>query len=161
MSEGQVGTKVVVTGSVAACAAILVAAGAFIAPWEGRELKPYRDIVGVWTVCYGHTANVQAREYAVADCDKLLQSDVAKHLAGLDRCVKPDLTQGQWVALGSWVYNSGVSAACNSRLVRLINQGSPPSVWCHELDRWVYAGGKKIRGLERRRAAEKKACLGE
>ena len=159
MSEGQASTKVVVTGSVAACAAVLAAAAAFIAPWEGRELKPYRDIVGVWTVCYGHTGNVQAREYSVADCDKLLQSDVAKHLAGLDKCVKPDLTQGQWVALGSWTFNVGVGAACGSTLVRQINAGYPATTWCKQLLRWDRAGGKQVRGLTNRRKAELRECL--
>lgn len=34
-------------------AAVLALAASSIAGWEGRELRAYRDIVGVWTICQG------------------------------------------------------------------------------------------------------------
>ena len=59
----------------------------------------------------------------------------------------------------AWSYNVGVSAACNSGLVAKINAGAPASVWCRDLLKWDYAGGKRIKGLTRRREAEYKVCL--
>jgi lysozyme len=30
---------------------------------------------------------------------------------------------------------------------------------CQEMDKWVYAGGKKLKGLEKRRQQEKALCM--
>lgn len=70
------------------------------------------------------------------------------------------LEQHEWAALLSWSYNVGTTAACGSSLVRKINSGQPASAWCAELDRWVYAGGKRVQGLVNRRAAERRMCEG-
>jgi lysozyme len=145
----------VVGGAVAAIAL----AAAFIAPWEGRELAPYKDIVGVWTVCYGHTRDVQAKRYTPQECDALLRQDAARHLIGAAQCIKRPLDANEWVALGSWTFNVGIGAACNSTLVRKINAGASANDWCRELLKWDRAGGKKVRGLTRRREAEYRECV--
>lgn len=132
---------------------------AFLKPWEGRELTPYRDIVGVWTVCEGITENVEHRRYTNAECDALLRQATAQHLMGVAECIHKPLTQGQWVAVGSWTYNVGVSAACRSTLVRKINAGASPADWCGELLKWNRAGGKVVKGLTRRREAEYRECV--
>jgi lysozyme len=75
--------------------------------------------------------------------------------------VKAPLADHEAAAVLSWGYNVGVSAACTSTLVAKINAGAPAKEWCVELKRWVYAGGKKLRGLERRREAEYTMCIGE
>lgn len=156
MSKG----KTIAAGGVLAVAG---AVAAFIGPWEGRKLEPYRDIVGVWTVCEGVTgpAVIPGKTYTQAECDALTTNAVAKHLRGVSICIHKPLTQGQWVAVGSWTYNVGVQAACKSTLVELINKGAGPMVWCKQLLRWDRAGGKKLRGLTRRREAEYKVCTGE
>ncbi|WP_425519928.1 glycoside hydrolase family protein [Stenotrophomonas maltophilia] len=41
-----------------------------------------------------------------------------------------------------------------------MNAGQPAASWCPELDRWVYAGGKRVQGLVNRRAAERAMCEG-
>lgn len=151
-------------GPIAAGVAALViaAATAVIAPWEGRELVPYRDIAGIWTVCEGITGPAVeiGRDYTHAECDALLQSEVGRHYAGLARCIDAPLQQHEMVALVSWTYNVGIGAACKSTLVRLVNAGQPAEVFCAELSKWVYAGGKRVRGLERRRAHERSICEG-
>jgi lysozyme len=146
-------------GIVAGALAAVIAVAAFVAPWEGRELEPYRDLVGVWTVCYGHTGDVAARTYTPDECGALLRSDAAVALVGIAGCVHRPLSQGQWVALGSWTYNVGVRAACGSTLVRKINMDRPPAEWCKELLRWDRAGGRKVKGLTRRREAEYRECV--
>ncbi|WP_405045477.1 glycoside hydrolase family protein [Pseudomonas aeruginosa] len=44
-----------------------------------------------------------------------------------------------------------------STLLRKLNAGDVRGA-CAELSRWVYAGGKKLGGLVRRRAAERELC---
>ncbi len=142
-------------------AAVIAGSIAFIAPWEGRKLEPYRDLVGVWTVCEGITRNVEQRRYSAAECDALLQKEVVVHLSELEACITPQLAVHEWVALSSWVFNVGGRAACNSTLVKQINQGWPASVWCNQLLRWNRAGGREVRGLTNRRKAEHQVCIGK
>lgn len=146
---------------VALCATgVLALAAGIIKPWEGYEPKPYRDIVGVLTVCYGHTGGVEQRTYTRAECDALLQSDMGKHWAGVSRCIVAPIKDNEAAAVLSLAFNVGTSAVCRSTLVKKINAGAPPVEFCRELFKWVYAGGRKVRGLERRRAAEYKLCMG-
>lgn len=145
----------VIAGALAAVAAT----AALIAPWEGRELEPYFDVVGVLTVCYGSTLNVQRRTHTPAECEALLRKDTARHLIGVAECVNRPLDRNEWVAVGSWSFNVGVNAACRSTLVRKINAGAPAEEWCRELLKWNRAGGREIRGLTRRRQAEYAECV--
>lgn len=147
----------------AAAGGVLVAAAAFVAPWEGRELNAYRDIVGVWTVCYGHTVGVRAGDsYTPEECTDMLANDLKEYNDRLMRCVDDPienrLPENVEVAITSWAYNVGTGAACSSTLVRKLNAGDFRGA-CNELPRWNKAGGKVVRGLTRRREAERKLCL--
>ena len=147
-------------GATGGVLAVVLAAAAFVAPWEGLALRPYRDIVGVATVCYGETRGVQNRTYTEAECAALLTQGIGQFYDGITKCIHKPLTQGQAVALTSWAYNVGLNAACGSTLVRQLNAGEPAEVWCRQLLRWDYAGGKRVRGLTRRREAEYRECIG-
>lgn len=144
----------------AAFAAVLALSATLVKPWEGYREQPYRDIVGVMTVCYGKTANVQQRTYTRGECEGFLREELNSHLDGVVACVEKPLRENEWAAVLSWTYNVGVHAACHSSLVRKINAGSPQTVWCYDLRKWVYAGGKYSRGLANRREAELAMCLG-
>lgn len=148
-----VSPRVIVAGALAAA----VAVAGFVRPWEGRSLIPYRDIVGVVTWCDGITKGAPKDKYTSAECDALLKDEIAIHLRGVAKCIHRELPEHQWVAIGSWTYNVGVQAACSSTLVRKINAGEP---WCAELLKWDRAGGKRVRGLSRRRQAEYEVCEG-
>lgn len=161
---GVAQAKVTRFGIIGGSAAMVLAAAAlFVQPWEGRELKPYRDIVNVLTVCDGHTGPdiVPGKRYTPAECDRLLQTDLGKTYTRIAGCVTRQITVGQATALLSISFNVGATAICRSTMVRLLNEGAPPSVWCKQFDRWAYAGGRKVRGLVRRREAEKRLCLTE
>lgn len=93
-------------------------------------------------------------------CDALQAADIAKAQAGIARCVTKPLTVGQKAALADFAYNVGVPRACGSTLVRKLNAGEPPAVWCAELKRWVYAAGKELPGLVARRQSEYELCIG-
>ena len=141
-------------------AAVLLASTAIIRPWEGLETDPYRDMVGVWTVCYGET-NVPMRTYTPAECDALLRQSVARYMDRMAGCIHRPLTVNQWAAVVSWSYNVGTGAACSSTLVRQVNAGAPAEVWCRQLLRWDYAGGRRVPGLTNRRRAEYEVCVRE
>lgn len=147
----------VIGGSVAG---VLLATAALVKPWEGYEPEPYRDIVGVMTVCYGSTTNIQQRIYTEQECSERLNSELGSYLTGISQCIKRPLREREWAAVLSWSYNVGVGAACRSTLVRRINAGEQGPGWCAELDKWVFAGGKRVQGLVKRRAAERAMCEG-
>lgn len=142
-----------------AVAGIFALAAGIVRPWEGLETKPYQDIVGVWTVCYGHTGNVEQRRYSAAECDELLRSDLGIALGHVQRCITVPMRDYQAAALTSAVFNAGPRVVCGSTLQRYANAGDWPAA-CAQLDRWVYAGGQKVRGLVNRRKAERALCEG-
>lgn len=150
-------------GAFAAVLTIGIAAGV-IKPWEGLEVEPYFDIVGVATVCYGETRPDLVRpgsRYTEEECSRLLGHRLAGDFApGLERCISPAarMTPLQQAVVLSWSYNVGTQAACSSTLVRQLNAGQPASVWCDQLLRWDRAGGKQVRGLTRRRQHEHQLC---
>lgn len=45
---------------------------------EGVRYDPYQDVVGVWTVCYGHTGKdiMLGKKYTEAECRALLSKDL-------------------------------------------------------------------------------------
>jgi lysozyme len=85
--------------------------------------KPYIDPVGVRTVCYGSIRNIEDRLYTKAECEGLLAEELAEHAEGAMKCVKPPSTPGQRAAYTSLAFNIGVTAFCNSTLVRKHNAG--------------------------------------
>lgn len=140
-------------------AAVLAGAAAFIAPWEGRELSAYRDIVGVWTICYGHTGGVKAGQVATeAQCRSMLAQDVETHWRALAQCMPtlPEAPVPVQAALTSWAFNLG--PRCDSTLVRKGNARDWRGA-CDELLKWNRAGGRVVRGLTLRREAERELCL--
>lgn len=144
----------------AIAAAVIAIAAIFVGPWEGRELKPYRDIVGVWTVCEGHTGAdiVKDKVYTNAECDALLRTDVAKAYAHVARCIPQDLPVKTLAALTSAAFNLGQQVVCGSTLQKHAKAHRIAQT-CLELLRWNRAGGKVVRGLVRRRDAEYKLCM--
>ena len=69
------------------------------------------------------------------------------------RLINVPLTDGQFDALVSFTYNLGGGALQRSTLRRKINREEHAEV-PEQFMRWVWAGGRKLRGLVRRRAAE-------
>ncbi len=141
-----------------AAAVIALAAAALVKPWEGYSPTPYIDMVGVASYCYGDTGKPDKVRYTEQECAEKLNSRLGSFLAGVSQCINVPLRENEWAAVLSWTYNVGVTAACRSTLVRKINAGQPAAAWCPELDRWVYADGKRVQGLANRRADERRLC---
>lgn len=138
---------------------VLAAAVSLIAVWEGRSLVAYVDPVGIPTICEGYTHGVKLGDVATPQqCDALTAQEAARALAVVDASVSRPLPAGVRVALASFVYNVGPRNYQGSTLLRKLRAGDVRGA-CNELPRWVYAGGRKLRGLERRRQAEREICL--
>lgn len=140
---------------------VIAAAIGLLAAWEGRSLVAYVDPVGIPTICDGYTHGVKLGDMATPErCDALTEQEVRKALAVVDRSVPRPLPDGVRVALASFVYNVGPGAYGGSTLVRKLQAGDLVGA-CNQLPRWVYADGKRLRGLERRREAERQICLSD
>lgn len=142
-----------------ASAAALALAAALIAPWEGVELRAYRDIVGVPTICYGETRGVEMGDTAtLAECKSQLARAVVDFERGIRPCLPATLPDQTRAAFISASYNIGAGAFCGSSMSRRALAGNLRGA-CDALLMWDKAGGKVVRGLTRRRAAERSLCL--
>ena len=126
--------------------------------YEGTVLRSYVDPVGIVTACTGHTGPElrMGQTFTKEQCETMLYGDLLKHADALD-CIKTPLADNQKAAFLSFAFNVGNGAFCSSTLVRKANTGDMPGA-CSELSKWVYAGGKQLPGLVKRRAAERVMC---
>jgi lysozyme len=142
----------------AGATASVVAAGSLAYYFEGEHNEPYVDPVGVLTSCIGHTSDVQlGRYYSGQECAQKFIDDLRSAEATVKRCT-PDAPPASQPALTSFVFNVGSGNYCSSTLARKSNAGDHVGA-CKELYRWVYAGGRVLPGLIKRREAEAEACL--
>ncbi|CAO1664276.1 hypothetical protein NYA30BAC_02249 [Halomonas sp. NYA30] len=143
----------------AVSAAVLTIAAGMIVPWEGTKLESYRDAVGTWTVCTGHTSSAGPdQKRTPEECDELLERDMLTALQAVDSIITTPLSNKTRAAFVSFTYNVGEGNLKSSTLARLANAGDLVGA-CEELSRWVYAGGQRLRGLVNRRAHEREVCL--
>lgn len=145
-----------------AFAAVLAIATPFVFKWEGNEPVGYADVIGIATACVGHTGPevVVGQVYTPEQCRAFFASDIGGTAAKLDACIHVPLRANEVAAVLSLAFNTGPAPVCKSNMVRLINEGAPAATWCRELTKWVYAGGRKIKGLVNRRNDELLMCLG-
>ena len=127
--------------------------------FEGYSGKAYKCPAGVLTIGYGTTRYPDGSAVKAGDtCTKeqaaeWLAHDLAKALVDVSMfCCRP-LTENQTAALTSFIYNVGRGAFMRSTLRKRINAGDLDDV-PYQLSRWNRAGGKVLRGLILRRAAE-------
>lgn len=98
--------------------------------------------------------------YTAEECADKLAAALGEFRGQLAACIPalPRQPEGVQVALVSWAYNVGGGAACGSTLARKANAGDWRGA-CDQLPRWNKAGGKVVRGLTNRRAAERELCI--
>lgn len=143
-------------------AAVLLAAGALIARWEGVRYEPYLDVAGVLTVCYGHTGPdiVPGNRYTLDECKAFLDADMRVAAAHVERCLPMPLLKQIKVALISLVFNVGPRAVCGDSTIRRKALANDWPGACEAIDLWKYAAGRVMRGLVLRRADERGICEG-
>ena len=122
--------------------------------FEGLRKEAYYDAAGVPTIGYGHTKGVRMgdviSEYWAEMFLKADLYDVEKQVDSLGL----DLNQPQFDALVSFAFNLGFYKLKTSTLLKTIKEGGSMRAIKKEFKRWVYAGGQKLKGLERRREWE-------
>ena len=125
--------------------------------FEGLRLEAYRDAAGVLTIGYGHTGSDIREGDRISEywASELLRNDLGATEAAVRR-LHVARTQGQFDALVSFAFNLGIDRLQGSTLLKVIRKGGSHDQIQREFKRWVYAGGKKLHGLERRRAWEAK-----
>ena len=127
---------------------------ALIKKFEGCELEAYQDSVGVWTIGYGHTKDVKEGDKINQDeAENLLAEEMPEYEGYIEDLVKVSLSQCEFDALCSWVYNLGPTNLQESTLLRVLNEGKYNEVPT-QIKRWNKAGGQVLEGLVRRREAE-------
>lgn len=125
-----------------------------IKTYEGFRAKAYYDAVGVVTIGYGTTKNVKmGQTISEAQAEMFLAADVAYFESKVSEMVKVKLTQNQFDALVSWMYNLGETNFRNSTMLKVLNQGRYDLI-PDQMMRWNKAGGKVLAGLTRRRNSE-------
>lgn len=147
--------------------AALALAAAIAIPAEGLRQVAYHDPVGVLTVCYGATGDVDPRKvYSLDECRARLDADMLEAIGHVERCV-PGLPVPMLAAWSDAVFNLGPKIVCdqrNSTAARLLAAGHRIEA-CHQLPRWdkarVAGVMVSLPGLTKRRAKEMRLCLSE
>jgi lysozyme len=127
-----------------------------IKSFEGFSHVTYICPGGYRTIGYGHLMSDDEDfpdGISVFEGERLLWGEVQEAEQAIWRLIHVPLTQGQFDALVSFVYNLGSGALQRSTLRRKINWEEHHEV-PRELMKWVWAAGRKLNGLIRRRQAE-------
>lgn len=148
----------------AALAAASVAVGT-IATFEGYVPTGYPDPalgVSLPTACWGSTKGVViGRRYSEQECMAMLADDVVKHGLDIAPCLPEGLPLETHAAFVSFGFNVGTGAFCKSTLSRKAKAGDLAGA-CAELSKWnkarVNGTLTVMRGLDRRRKAERELC---
>lgn len=125
-----------------------------IKEFEGLRLEAYQDTGGVWTIGYGHTKTAKPGMIVTEEeAERLLKIDLAEAEEGVRRAIKVPITEDQFSALASFVFNIGIGQFTRSTLRKKINNNDVTA--SQEFDRWIYDNGRILNGLIRRRKAER------
>lgn len=135
------------------------AARVLVRQFEGCRLQAYQCPAGVPTIGVGHTRGVKLGDRcSQQQADLWLTQDLEDAAAVVSTLVRVPLTQGQFDALTSFVFNFGARKFGGSTLLILLNKGNYKAA-ADQFSRWVYADGKVEPGLVKRRAAEAELFL--
>jgi Phage-related lysozyme (muraminidase) len=134
----------------------------FIKEFESFSSIPYVCAGGKLTIGYGHVV-LKNENYITITEERgliLLEKDVEVREGYINSLVKVKLSQNQYDALLSFIFNVGNEAFKNSTLLRKLNAGDYIGS-ADEFTRWNKAGGEVVLGLVRRRNSEKMMFLKE
>ena len=129
--------------------------------FEGVHATPYRCPAGYWTIGVGHLISYDDellsswdRTLSDDEINNLLKNDLKKFENGVIRLLHPKQpNQSEFDALVSFSFNLGLGTLQRSSIRSKINRGDKEGA-IETLLKYCRAGGKVLRGLERRRAAE-------
>ncbi len=158
--------KVKSVGAVADVAASRLKNVDIIKRHEGLRLQAYLPTPNdKWTIGYGHTKTAQkGMVITEARAEELLKQDLAWVEDCIKRVVKVPLTQNQYDALASLIFNIGEGNFSKSTVLRKLNEkdyegaASAFTMWNKQRNK---STGKMdaLRGLTKRREEERKLFL--
>jgi len=134
-----------------------------IKEFEGFRVTAYICPAGVVTVGYG-TTRIQGKAVQLGttittdEADMLLEEDLKSFEDAVNQNVREEISQNQFDALVAFVYNVGAGNFKKSTLLKKINAGEFNQA-ADEFLKWNKAGGKVLKGLTRRRTAERELFL--
>ena len=121
---------------------------------KGCELTAYQCSAGVWTIGYGHTKGIEeGMEISQEEAEQMLVDELHEYENYINKYVTAPLSQNQFDAMVSWVYNLGPANLKASTLLKVLNAEDYEGVPA-QIKRWNKAGGEILDGLIRRREAE-------
>lgn len=143
-------------------------AAAIIRRFEGFRAHPYLCPAGVPTIGFGATHYLDGRRVLMTDpkisreaAERLLLGQIRKTYMPPVLRLCPNITDpGALAAITDFTFNLGVGALRSSTLRKRINADDWEAV-PRELRKWVFAGGRKLRGLALRREAEIQMIQGD
>jgi lysozyme len=122
--------------------------------FEGNILTAYQDQRGLWTIGYGHTANVHpGQTITQEEAEAYLARDIQTAVRCVNEVVTIALTQPQFDSLVDLAFNVGITSFRHSTLLKEVNAGDFPKAVA-QFDLWDHCGGVINAGLLRRRKAE-------
>lgn len=129
-----------------------------IKKFEGFSPKPYICPAGKETIGFGHVVKKTEVFSTITEDEALhiLADDLKWAQTAVCQAVNVDITQNQYDALVSLVFNIGGKAFLGSTLLRKLNDGEDCS---DEFLRWTHGGGVILPGLVARRKAERELFL--
>lgn len=131
-----------------------------IKDFEGFRSEPYRCSADVPTIGFGSTLGItmESTPITLAEGEALLKRDLVRFERAVHRLVTVPLTQGQYDALVSFSFNTGSLSVSTLRrkLMREDYLGA-----ADEFPRWVFAAGRRLAGLVRRRETERVLFLSD
>ena len=131
---------------------------ALIKKYEGFSAKVYLCPAGKPTIGYGHVVGVSEKfppaGISEVEAEELLLQDAKIAENTINTICKTSLTQNQFDALASFIFNVGVGNFAKSKLLKFLNNGEFANA-VNEFPKWIFAGGKQLSGLKTRRDAER------
>lgn len=125
-----------------------------IKQFEGYYPVAYLCSAGIPTLAWGHTKGVKLGDTCTeGQAEEWLRQDLMSAERSVSRLIKRPLLQNQFDSLASFVYNLGGGALQRSTLRQKVNRMEDAEAVA-EFAKWTLAGGKRLKGLIRRRAAE-------
>lgn len=141
---------------------------AFLKAHEQLRLRAYDDlrpherldrgnvVYGTVTIGWGHTRTAEpGMEISEHYAEELLRRDLEPIERGVRNLLDGQIvSQNEFDALVSFAFNVGLGALEQSTLLAKHRDGAPREEVAAEFHRWVYSKGRRLAGLERRRADE-------
>lgn len=127
---------------------------------ESFQPRMYICPAGYPTIGYGTVIDTEDEEYLKdaiineAKAEKLLAHDLEYFEKAVKNMIRVPLNENQFSALCSFCYNVGPGNLKSSTLLKKVNNNPDDPTIYDEFQKWVYANGKKLRGLEKRRIKE-------